>query len=526
VGHALLINPSSFRTYGSTEGGIAFPVYPLVNLASIAGALRQRGHTVRILDLSYRPYDTDMIRGILDEERPDVVGLTATTPLMNQVRDLSFLIEDTGRDILTVAGGAHVSALPEASLAESALDIVVKGEGDFVLADLLDGTSPDDIAGLYLRDGDGCRSTGPGRLLDDLDDLPMPAWGDYPLESAWKSSRMLARHLPVGSVEFSRGCIYTCDFCASKNTMGRGYRKKSPERCADELELLARHGFREAALHDDIFTTDTDWAAAVCEEIIRRDLDFHWSCSNGIRVDAVDRELYGLMERAGCYRVYFGFETGNDEVLKGFGKGGRATLDRGVEAVRLAIDAGLDANGYFMVGLLPDTEASMQDTIDYARSLPLNNMKCGICVPYPGTPMFNELHAKGRIKTVDWDNYTVYNRAENIFDHPTLDWPTITAAFDRFYRDVYVRNPRYIWRRFWFLLRTGDLLHYAWYTLRFLRMISGKRKPPPPEAYAYEARWRPLDLPLDEPLPDHPVPRVRRRGTALRVRTGRTAAAS
>jgi radical SAM superfamily enzyme YgiQ (UPF0313 family) len=523
VGNALLINPSSFRTYGSTEGGIAFPVYPLVNLASIAGAVRARGHDVRILDLSYRPYDVGMIRRVLEEEQPDVVGLTATTPLMNQVRDLSFLVKEVDPRITTIAGGAHVSALPEVSLAESALDLVAQGEADFVVADLLDGVDPGSIPGLHLREGDGSVSTGPGRLLDDLDDLPFPSWADYPLESAWKSSRMLARHLPVGSVEFSRGCIYGCDFCASKNTMGRGYRKKSPERCADELALLARFGFREAALHDDIFTTDTDWAAAVCEEIIRRDLDVHWSCSNGIRVDAVDRELYGLMKRAGCYRVYFGFETGNEDVLKGFGKGGRATLDRGVEAVRLAIDAGLDANGYFMVGLLPDTEASMQDTIDYARSLPLNNMKCGICVPYPGTPMFKELHAGGRIKTVDWDHYTVYNRAETIFDHPTLDWPTITDAFDRFYRDVYLRNPRYIWRRFRFLLRNGDLLHYAWYTLRFLRMISGKRKAPPPEAYGYEDRWRPLDLALDEPLPDHPVPRVRRHGTALRVRRRRAA---
>lgn len=525
MGHALLINPSSVRTYGSTEGGLAFPVYPVLGLASIAGALRDRGHTVRILDLSYRPYEPDLVRGVIREERPDVVGITATTPLMNQLRDLSFLVKDVDPAILTVAGGSHPSALPETTLEESAVDLVAQGEADGVIADLLDGTAPADVEGLYLRDGDAICSTGPRGLLDDLDQLPLPAWEHYPMDSAWITNKLLARRLPVTGVEFSRGCIYLCDFCASKHTMGRGYRKKSPERCAAELERLASFGFREAVLHDDIFTTDTDWAAAVCEEIIRRRPDIIWTASNGIRVDAVDPELYRLMVRAGCYRTYFGLESGSDRVLRAFGKGGKATIDAADRAVRTALDAGLDVNGFFMVGLLPDDEQSMQDTIDLARRLPLNNMKCGICVPLPGTPMFHELHEQGRIKTLDWDQYTVYNRAENIFDHPNLDWPTITAAFDRFYQQVYVRNPRYALRRGRALIRNRELLAHLRYTIRFLRMLAGKRPEPAPEAYAYEDRWRPLDHPVDEPLIRHAVPRVRRTGTALLLRDRRPAPA-
>ncbi len=521
MGHALLINPSSYRTYGTAEGGIAFPVYPVLALASIGGALRDRGHTFRILDLSYRRYDPDLIREVLRTERPDVVGITATTPLMNQLRDISFVVKEVDDRILTIGGGSHPSALPEETLRESALDFVARGETDFVIADLLDGRPPAEIGGLYLRDGDRVVSTGLAGLLDDLDTLPLPAFEQYPLEAAWKSSKLLARHLPVTSVEFSRGCIYSCDFCASKHTMGRGYRKKSPERCADELQRLAALGFREAVLHDDIFTTDTDWAAAVCEEIIRRKVDIAWTASNGIRVDAVSPDLFTIMKQAGCYRVYFGFETGNEDVLKAFGKGGRATLDRGVEAVRMAHDAGLDPSGFFQVGLMPDTEATMQDTIDYARKMPLDNLKCGICVPYPGTPMFGELHRQGRIKTLDWDEYTVYNRAADIFDHPTLDWPTITAAFDRFYRDVYVRNPRYAVRRFRSLVKNRELLPYVWYTIRFLRMINGKRPEPDPENYAHADQWRPLDTPLAQALPEHPVPRHRRTGTALTMRERR-----
>lgn len=519
IAHALLINPSYFRTYGSNEGGIVFPVYPILSLAAIGGAIKERGHTSRIIDLSYRRYDPDLLRRVIRAERPDIVGITATTPLMNQARDLSFLVKDLDQDILTIAGGSHPSALPRESLEESALDVIACGEGDYVMADLLDGRRPAEVRGLYVRDGDDIVSTGPGVLLEDLDALPQPAWEDYPPEAKTAASKLFARYLPLTSVEFSRGCIYSCDFCASKITMGRGYRKKSPERCADELERLAAMGYRTVVLHDDIFTTDTNWAKQVCEAIIRRKVDIVWSCMNGIRVDAVDHELFGLMKRAGCYRVYFGFETGNEDVLKGFGKGGRATLDRGVIAVDLAREAGLEPSGFFMVGLMPDTEASMQDTIDYARRMRLDSMKCGICVPYPGTPMFQQLNEQGRIKSLDWDSYTVYNKADAIFDHPTLEWPTITAFFDRFYREVILKNPAYIWRRVRYLAKNGELFVNLKFALRFFRLLSARSKPPEPEPYAYADRWRPLDLKPDRHLTVYPVPRARRRGTALRSTT-------
>lgn len=521
MGHALLVNPSYFRTYGSTEGGIAFPVYPILSLAAIAGSLRDRGHTARILDLSYRRYDPALIAQVIRDERPDLVGVTATTPQMNQARDISFLVDDIDPGIVTVAGGSHLSALPAESMRESRFDHVAAGEADHVVADLLDGHDPASIGGLYWRDGEEIIANAATPLFEDLDDLPFPAWDLYPVEGNRKVSKIIARHLPVTSIEFSRGCIYSCDFCASKNTMGRGYRKKSPERCADEVERIAALGYREIVVHDDIFTTDTEWAKQVCEAIIRRGTEIAWTCSNGIRVDALDPELFTLMKRAGCYRVYFGFETGNDEVLKAFGKGGRATLDQGVEAVEMARRAGLEPNGFFLVGLMPDTEASMQDTIDYAKRVRLDVMKCGICVPLPGTPMFRELHDQGRIKTTDWDAYTVYNKAENIFDHPTLEWPTILRYFDRFYRQVYLR-PGFVWRRLRYLLTNGELWANIRFTTRFLQMLSRSGSEAGTEDYGYEDRWRPLDLRPDQPLGDYPVPRVRRRGTALTMSRRRT----
>jgi anaerobic magnesium-protoporphyrin IX monomethyl ester cyclase len=329
----LLINPSYARSYGSAKASITDPIWPTLGLATIAAIPLQRGHKVVILDLSYRPYDWRLIKDKLQEVKPDIVGITATTPLMNQLRDISVLCKDLSNDILVVGGGAHVSALPVESMNESRLDILVAGEGDLTFGDICDGRPPQDIPGIYYRDSSGAIvSTGPRPLIDNLDDLPLPAWHLYdPQFYKDKISHLLAVSPPVTMAEFSRGCVFKCDFCASKITMGLGYRKKSPERCAEEVKVMHRLGWREFMLADDIFTSDNAWATRVCEAIIKRGVKMAWSCTNGIRVESANESLFRTMRAAGCYRVSFGFESGNDEVLKAFGKGGRATREGGGE---------------------------------------------------------------------------------------------------------------------------------------------------------------------------------------------------
>lgn len=268
-------------------------------------------------------------------------------------------------------------------------------------------------------------------------------------------------------------------------------------------------GYREAVLVDDIFTSDNNWASEVCEAIIRKNIKMAWTCTNGIRVDSANIELFRLMKRAGCYRVYFGFESGNEEVMRAFGKGGRATLEKGVEAVEMAREAGLEPNGFFMVGLTGDTESTMQDTIDYARRVRLDTMKCGMATPYPGTPMFSRLRREGRIKTLDWDNYTVYNKAENIYEHPNLEWEVIKRYFKKFYAEAYFKNPAYMWRRFCFMIKNNEIFWNIFYTLKFWTMVWGREKAPEQEKYAFEGTWRKLDLKPTDELRDYEVPRAR-----------------
>lgn len=442
----LLINPSYQPSYGQSKASIVNPFFPTLGLATIAAVARQRGHQVEIMDLCSKKYDYRVIQKKLLELKPDVIGITATTPFMNQLRDISVLAKTVSSDILTVGGGAHPSALPIETLKESMLDVVCFGEADYTFSDLCEATDISSVSGIYYRSNDEILTTGSRPLVENLDDLPMPAWDLYDIEAYKKTSYLIAKYPPVTSAEFSRGCVFKCDFCASKITMALGYRKKSPERCAEEVKKMHSLGFREFWLTDDIFTSDQDWATNVSESITKSGVNMAWTCSNGIRVESANDKLFSAMKKAGCYRVTFGFESGNDEVLKKFGKGGKATIEQGKSAIKKANKSGMDTFASFLLGLSCDTEETMKDTIKFARSLPFHYGKFGIAIAFPGTPMFSDYAKKGLIKSYDWDEYFVYTDKQ-LFSHEHLSYETIQSYMDISYRKVISTNPGFIFRR-------------------------------------------------------------------------------
>ncbi|MBF0531646.1 MAG: cobalamin-dependent protein [Candidatus Omnitrophica bacterium] len=490
----LFINPSYKASYVSPTASILDPVFPTVGLLSLAAVAEKAGYEVAILDLSYQIYNWRVVADRLRDFKPDIVGLTGTTPLMNQIRDMSVLIKEQFPHILVVAGGAHVSALPKESLAESLLDVVVMGEGEATLGEICQGVPLEKIAGICYRDASGLTRQNPCRdFIPDLDQLPFPAWHLFDAqEYKNKISRILTRRVPSCMVEFSRGCLYTCDFCASKITMGHGYRKKSPQRCAAEVRRLYEYGWREFALTDDIFTSDKEWAKAVCQEIIKAKLDIIWTCTNGIRVESADTDLFRLMRQAGCYRVSFGLESGDESVLKAFGKGGAATLAQGKSAVQKAKKAGLDVSGFFLLGLSPDTEDSMRKTIEYASRLPLDMLKFGIAIGFPGTRMFYEYQAKGLIKSFDWEDYNVYT-TRGLFAHPNLKFETVQEYVAQAYQKVIFGNPGFILRRIFHSLLSGDLYWDGYYGLK---LALAHLFPRPQQAAQYYApdRWPKYDF--------------------------------
>ena len=498
MANILLINPSYQASYGGSKVSIINPIFPTLGLATIAAPALRAGHTGEIMDMSWRLYDCNEIRERIVNYKPDIVGVTATTPLMNQLRDISVLVKDISKDITMVGGGAHPTAMPEETLRESFLDAVFLGEADYTFTDICNGQSFAETPGLFYRDGENLHSTGLRAPIENLDDLPIPAWELYDPKQYNRISRLIARRPPVTMAEFSRGCVFRCDFCASKITMALGYRKKSPQRCAEEVRYMYELGFREFLLADDIFTSDQKWARSVCEAVIDSGVEMAWSCTNGIRVESADDELFQTMRRAGCYRVSFGFESGSDRVLKAFGKGGRATVQQGRAAVKMANRAGIDSNGYFLLGLSPDNEESMTETIDYARQIPVDMMKFGMAIAFPGTTMFNNYLEKQLIRSFDWDLYFIYTD-EPLYTHDYLDYKTIQRFLKKANWICVMFNPSFILRRLIRGFRTGEFFWDIYYALNYFLLPSVGKKLQ--SNYYARDRWPTWDFYSNPPAP-------------------------
>ncbi|MDD5772137.1 MAG: radical SAM protein [bacterium] len=441
--------PSRNITYLKTNVRIAAPSYPNLTLATLAGHLI-KDHSVRIIDLDFVNDPWQSLSEEIDSFQPDIVAASIKTPVYNITRDLMANVKKKYPAVKTIAGGVHITAMPEEAAAAGCFDIIILGEGDLVLPDLL--KSPLSSAPRVI----------PARpLIVDLDSLPFPAWQLFDL-TKYKNSRISSRANPVGHIETSRGCAYSCNFC-SKLTFGTDYRMKSTNRVVDEMEYMLKCGFKEIHIADDSFTQDIKRAKAICNEIVRRGLKFPWSLINGVRVNLVDEEFFRIAKKAGLWQTGFGIETGDQKVLEKISK--KTTLEQIKRAVTAANNAGIDTFGFFIFGLSGETEESMEKTIQFSKSLPLSIAKFDICIPYPGTDYYQELLAKGKILHQDWPSYIVHQIEKPIFQHENLDWPTISLYYKRAFREYYLR-PSYFWHRFLRSLKNGDLLYDVLYFLK------------------------------------------------------------
>lgn len=439
----LFINmPSAFEAYKGSRLNAAMQVYPILSYACLAAILRERGFGVSILDLGIEkePYET--LNKTLDELKPRFIGITSTTPLFFEVQGISKIIrEKFGTNVTIIYGGPHASGLPEESLKTTEVDIVVVGEGEGTIVEIVEQKPLSDIKGICYKEGDKVISTPSRDLIKDLDSLPFPALDLYKLEK-YRNPRFVSRGTPTVNLQTSRGCAWKCSYC-NKNISGRFYRIKSPERVIDEIKHLIKLGAGEFRVVDDQFATDINRAKRICEMMIKENLHIPWNLGGGIRADRVDEEFLVLAKRAGCYQVGIGFESGDQDSLNSVDKA--LDLEDSIKCMKLIRKTGLESVGFFMLGLPSDTEESLKKTIDFAVKLMPDFGKVTITIPFPGSKLFDDYDRRGLIKSRDWTKYNLHNAGE-IYQHPNLSHETLQKYYDLFYRKYYL-NPRYITRR-------------------------------------------------------------------------------
>jgi anaerobic magnesium-protoporphyrin IX monomethyl ester cyclase len=380
-----------------------YPVeeYPALATGSmyLASVLREHGHQVEVLDLLISEPRQDKVEQAMAQAAPDLVGITSVSMTFPIAARIASWVRKARPEAVVALGGPHVSFVPERSLRECPeADIVVRGEAEQTVAELAEalerGSDLLQVSGLTFRRDGNFLSTGPRPLVQDLDQLPAPAWDLLPL------ARYRVLQGKVGVLS-SRGCPYGCIFCVGQRMVGRKGRFRRPEKVVDEMEWLARRGFSSVGIDDDLFTLKKSHAMEVCQEIRSRNLPITWHAF--ARVDTVSPEVLGAMSDAGCTDLLYGVESGSQEVLDRIGKG--ITLEQVARAVKMGQEAGLRIFASFILGLPGETKESLKTTAGFARSL---GCQYGFHVlsPFPGTRIWEEAEAMGmRILTEQWDHY-------------------------------------------------------------------------------------------------------------------------
>jgi anaerobic magnesium-protoporphyrin IX monomethyl ester cyclase len=458
----LFINlPSAFGSYDSTKLGVYKQAYPLLSFMSLSAFVKKSGFTTAVLDLGIEENPYDLLRQKLKERRPKFVGITSATPFFHEAVEVAKITKEIlEKEATVICGGPHVTALPEESLQNSEIDIVVAGEGEQTLLEIMQNKKLPEIDGIFYKIDSKILGTPPRKFVDNLDSLPSPDFSVYDIKR-YHCAKIVSRYSPVLQIETSRGCPHNCSFC-NKSIFKRAFRAKSPERVVAEMKYFEKNGAAELRIIDDQFAADIGRAKKICRLLIKEPIKIPWCLPNGIRVDRVDEEFLSLAKQAGCYQVSIGFESGDQDVLDSIDKD--ISLEQSEKCMKIVKKSGLESIGFFILGLPTDTEKSMKKTIEFAVKMMPTFAKASIFAPYPGSRLFNEYEENGRIKTHDWRKYNSH-KVVDLYEHPNLSHETLEKYLDRFYHSFYL-NPRFLWMRFFRSLREHTFWRDVYYGAR------------------------------------------------------------
>jgi radical SAM superfamily enzyme YgiQ (UPF0313 family) len=369
----LLINPS--QLHGEE-------IYPSGALILMGTMLKRAGHQVWIIH-------PDQLYYTLLIFRPDYVCLTINTyQIASAIRILKF-VKSQDKEITTVVGGPHPSAC---EVGYKNTDIVIQGEGENTLLEIVN---------------QGITSGKYHGKKDDLDNLPLP---DLSLVQWWRYTGLSRDSMYIMC---SRGCPFKCTYC-NKSVFGNTVRYRKPHKILEEVRHLQNYGIREIFFQDDTFNLNRIWVEEIFKGIISEKTGLRFKMPFRVDRKLIDLDLLKLAKRAGVTEIFYGVESGNQEMLNTMKKGTRiADIER---AFRLTRKAGIKTTASFMIGNVGETQETVKDSINLMKKIKPTYASFGMAIPFPGTVFREELEKRGHLK------YECYSSKSCVVRSDTLDY--------------------------------------------------------------------------------------------------------
>jgi len=386
-------------------------IQPSLGLGYLATACRKK-HEVAMIDCLKDKVKINKLLSSIRRHKPDIVGFQCYTFDLRFIREALIKTKRLDKRIKTIIGGPHPSAVPRETFSyfKRNLDYIFVGESEKGLPMLLDeldngsASGFDEIPGLaWKKDGD--IKINPQLFVEDLDSLGMPAWDLIKPEEYPESQHgAFFKKFPIAPIMVTRGCPFSCTFCAGNVVAGRKIRTHSVDFILRQITLLHdKHGVREFHIVDDNFTFNKDFAKSLLRRLIDLNLDISWATPNGVRVDTLDDELLSLMKKSGLYLVSLGIESGSDRVLGLMKK--HVTTEKVRRGIEMISKHGIEVAGFFIVGFPGEKKTEIRDTIRFSLNLDLVRANYFTYLPFPGTSSYKELTMNGELGAVRWDKF-------------------------------------------------------------------------------------------------------------------------
>ena len=435
----LFVNPPQTASKYKFMGVIA----PPLGIAYMAGVLQENNIDVEILDASAEDMDFKDVEKELLKRKPDLVALTALTPTIGRALETAQVVKETLPDSIVVMGGYHPTFNFIETLEDENVDIVIRGEGEYIMLNLVQAlenqSSLHDVKGIVFEDKNSKEIVvnPEAPLIQDLDELPFPALNLLPM----KKYRLLDMDTHMTTMITTRGCPMQCSFCSSAAMHGKKIRERSVENIVDEIEYLkTNYDIDTIAFMDDTFTLKKRKVMAICDEILKRNIEIMWGCTS--RVDTLDEKLLKKMKEAGCITIFIGVESADQQQLDNMCK--NTTIAKIENAFKIAHKLKIRTIASVALGMPGDTKEIMNKTVKFVHKLKPNYAIYSLATPYPGTRFYKEAFEKNLIKIKDWSKYTLINPILETIDCSLNDMRKIQAkAFMKFYL-----RPHYIIRQF------------------------------------------------------------------------------